>query len=815
MQGRNPREADRRLVFALAAMLAFGAAPSFGRAASADPAAQPAGMALDLQLEVIVNGNPSGFIAAFRKEPDGRLTIEAEQLENCGIHAAREARNGEGRIDIGRLPGVSFLLDEAMQTVTFTAEPKSLATRRISVAAQVNGDGAAPDGGEEKPRLKPTSSPGALLNYTFFGSTGGEGLSSLWDLQGVSASFDARLFGPLGVFGSSQIVALSANDRYSTVRLDTSWSYSDTDRMLTYKAGDLISGALGWTRPVRLGGVQIQRNFDLRPDIITMPLPELSGTAAVPSTVDLYVDDARRSSYDLPAGPFTLSNIPAITGNATARLVVRDALGRETVTETPLYVSADLLSTGFFDYSAELGFARQNYGTSSFSYDERLIGLVTGRYGVTDRLTLEGHLEGGMDYVNGGFGAAVELGSFGLGTAAVAASRFGAEQGYLASVSVEGEFWDVHWRASSQRTFGDYNDAASVTADRAHGIPASRNGPPKALDQLNLSVPLKFDETTLNFSMTHVVSADDERSRIVGVTANRSIGENGNMFVTAYADLDHSDAIGLFAGLTWSFGNDLTVSTGMTRDDEGISVSSSVAKKIERGGAEWDLRASDVEGARTSRAASIARQGASGRVEGYVEQTDRTVQARGQIEGSLVVAGGDVFVTDRIDDAFAIVDAGAPDVDVQFENRPAGRTNARGRLLVPDLRSYEANNLSIDPSNLPINSAINSTREEVMPQRGGGVVVRFDVASDVAAALATLRTEDDVFVETGSVISLEGTDQTFVIGYDGQAYITGQSGHLKLSVQQPTEGTCTAEIDIPKQEGAVATLPEVICKRIQ
>jgi outer membrane usher protein len=809
MQGRNPREADRRLALALAAVLALSVAPPAGRVALATPAMQPAAPALDLQLEVIVNGSPSGFIAAFRHEPDGRLTIDAEQLENCGIDAAQDARGEDGRIDIGKLPGVSFLLDEAMQTVTFTAEPRALANRRISVG------GKASEGEEEKPRLKPTSSPGALINYTLYGSTGGEGVSSLWDFQGFSAAFDVRVFGPLGVLGSSQIVTISPNELYSTVRLDTSWSYSDTDRLLTYRAGDLISGALAWTRPVRLGGLQIQRNFDLRPDIITMPLPELSGSAAVPSTVDLYIDDARRSSYDLPAGPFTLSNIPAITGNATARLIVRDALGRETVTETPLYVSADLLSAGLFDYSAELGFARQNYGVSSFAYDERLIGMATGRYGLSDTMTIEGHLEGGADYVNGGLGTAVALGSLGLGTVAAAASRFGDEQGYLASASVEGELWDVHWRASTQRTFGDYNDAASVTADRSIGIPASRNGPPKALDQLNLSVPLMFDETTLNFSMTHVVSADDERSRILGVTASRTIGERGNVFVTAYADLDHSNAIGMFAGLTWSFDNDLTVSTGMTRDDQGLSMTSSVAKKLERGGAEWDFRASDVEGARTSRAASISRRGATGRIEGYVEQTDRNVQAHGQIEGAVAIAGGDVFVTDRIDDAFAIVDAGAPDVDVQFENRPAGKTNGRGRLLVPDLRAYEANNLSIDPSNLPINSSINSTREEVMPQRGGGVVVRFDVASDVAAALVTLRTQDDVFVETGSVIAIEGTGATFVIGYDGQAYITGQTGRLTLSVQQPAGGTCTAEIEIPKREGEVANLSEVICRRIE
>ena len=54
-----------------------------------------------------------------------------------------------------------------------------------------------------------------------------------------------------------------------------------------------------------------------------------------------------------------------------------------------------------------------------------------------------------------------------------------------------------------------------------------------------------------------------------------------------------------------------------------------------------------------------------------------------------------MFATNRIDDAFAVVDVGAADVDVQFQNRPVGKTNRAGFLIVPDLKSYEPNTVSI------------------------------------------------------------------------------------------------------------------------
>ena len=71
-------------------------------------------------------------------------------------------------------------------------------------------------------------------------------------------------------------------------RLNTTWSYSDPERLITYRAGDFVSGGLPWTRPVFLGGMQVQRNFTLRPDLVTLPVPILSGHCGGPSTLEVY-----------------------------------------------------------------------------------------------------------------------------------------------------------------------------------------------------------------------------------------------------------------------------------------------------------------------------------------------------------------------------------------------------------------------------------------------------------------------------------------------------------------------------------------------
>ncbi|GAA5543929.1 hypothetical protein D8666_23545 [Ochrobactrum soli] len=125
-----------------------------------------------------------------------------------------------------------------------------------------------------------------------------------------------------------------------------------------------------------------------------MPLPELLGSPAVPSTADVYIDNARRAISNVASGPFSITILPVVTGAGTARMVVRDVLGPETVTEAPFYASADLLAKGLADFFAETGFARRYYGTESNDYDGRIVGGGTLRDGLTSNTTIEGHVEG-------------------------------------------------------------------------------------------------------------------------------------------------------------------------------------------------------------------------------------------------------------------------------------------------------------------------------------------------------------------------------------------------------------------------------------
>jgi outer membrane usher protein len=200
-----------------------------------------------------------------------------------------------------------------------------------------------------------------------------------------------------------------------------------------------------------------------------------------------------------------------------------------------------------------------------------------------------------------------------------------------------------------------------------------------------------------------------------------------------------------------------------------------------------------------------------GRFEAGAERVNDNVRAYGQLDGSIVAAGGDVFFGGRIDDAFGVVDAGAPGVDVLLENRPIGQTNRRGRILLPGLRSYGDNTISLDPTNLPLDARIERTKEIVRPSDRAGTIVDFKVATGLQSALIILKDENGAFVDAGSSArSADGQDT--VVGYDGQLYLDKAKPAETIEVTLPSGTFCSAKIANLVTADAGIGKGEAICR---
>ena len=195
-------------------------------------------------------------------------------------------------------------------------------------------------------------------------------------------------------------------------------------------------------------------------------MQQFSASAAVPSTVDVFNNQSRSFSQAITGGPFNINNIPLATGPGTMRVVLRDANGKETVSEYAYYTSTSILAPGLLDYSLETGFARRFFGQLSDDYGGDPIASGSARYGVTPQMTVEGHAEGGAGLVNFGVASDFSLWHYGVVSLAVSGSDWNGAVGGLGFGSFETTLWGARLMARTQRSFSDYQDLASVTAPR-------------------------------------------------------------------------------------------------------------------------------------------------------------------------------------------------------------------------------------------------------------------------------------------------------------------------------------------------------------
>lgn len=780
-----------------------------------------------LQLEVFINNVPANIIGSFVLFEGNRLGATKNELEELGLRIGAR-RFPQDIVMLDDIPSLTYVYEERTQKLRITVDN----ALRQGHAFDLSGGGKT---------IRAQAGWGAVLNYDLLSTTDNLRTLRPYVFSGNSLSLEGRAFSPYGTFEQSGILRAAPNQRTDMIRLDTSFRYSDQERMITYRAGDAITGALGWTRPIRFGGVQAQSNFALRPDLITMPLPTLGGTAAVPSTVDVYVNNLKTFSQDVGAGPFSLSNVPLVTGAGNAQLVLRDSSGHETRTTLPFYASPSLLAPGLSSWSLDAGLPRLSFGSGADTYVRSPIASGALRRGIFDWATVEGHIEGGAGVLNGGLGAVVRTGTVGVASVAVSGSSSAGQKGVQTYASYETRLFGLGITASSQRTFGTYDDLASATArlqdfsllQNVDGIfsslppgysgslpfginPATRAiysnaRPAVALDRFTVSAPLPFDaRSSVSASYVHLLDAAGHLSKIVSGSYSRALPRDASLYANVFHDFGTTRNTGIFVGFTIPLTPSVSASANVSTGQGRTTVSADVGKPLGPQPGSYGWRVRDAEGASPYREASAAYRSSYGTIQVGASQDRDNSRGLLELRGSIATMGGGVFLSNWIDDGFAVVKTGARGLEVQHDNRPAGVTDSRGMLLVPTLRSYQKNKITIDPSNLPVDASIESTREVVAPADRAGVLVNFAVRNDTNSALVAFVRPDSTFVPAGS-IGRTADGGEFVVGYDGQAFIKNLASANRVTIEF-VDGTCSAAFAFTPRPGEQVLISPVECR---
>lgn len=716
----------------------------------------------------------------------GRLYLASEVLREAGIRLPGEP---QGEVALDEIPGLHSDYDSQNQRLLLQVPPAWLPDQQV---------------GERNlyPASDARSSFGALLNYDAYLNDTDEGGSYL------AAWNELRLFDDWGTFSTTgqwrqSFNGAQAQGRQGFLRYDTTFRYTDELRLLTYEAGDLVTGALPWTTSVRVGGLQLSRDFGARPDLVTYPLPAFAGEAAVPTSLDLFINGYKRSSTELQPGPYTLTNVPFINGAGEAVVVTTDALGRQVSTTLPFYVTSSLLTKGLSDFSVAAGSLRRDYAVRDFAYGPG-VASATLRHGVSDYFTLETHAESAESLMLGGLGGNLRLGTFGVLNAALTQSRFEGDTGQQLALGYQYNSRRIGFNYQRVQRHGDYADLSLVDS------PFTRLS--QRSEQATLS--LNLDRYgSLGAGYFDVRAGDGTRTRLINLSWSKPLWRNSSLYLSANREVGDSQwAVQAQLVIPFDLRGTLAFSAERSKDgqdlqrvnySQAVPVGGGVGYNLgyATGGNRDDYRQADLTWRLQSVQLQVGAYGSSGEMTRWADAS-----------GSLVLMDAGLFAANRIDDAFVVVStSGYADVPVRYENQQIGRTDRNGHLLVPYSSGYYRGKYEIDPMDLPADVLAPQVEQRVAVRRGSGYLLEFPLKRVLAASLV-LVDADQQELKLGSRVRHQESGGEAVVGWDGLVYLENLAPHNRLQVDKADGGQCQVAFDLPEGQGPIPLIGPLECR---
>lgn len=681
-------------------------------------ATSPAAALTPYVAQIRVEGGASLETLAWR---DGdNVFVDQATLASLGLTALTNATAPYRLQDIS---GARVRIDEAESAITILCAASCFSPQALRAASDTD--------------VQSLVTPGGFANVDLAWRSG-ESLTGLLDL----GRFDAR-----GLAEASFIAGAHP------LRLDTSWTMDNVGERRRFVLGDAISRSGATGLPIRFGGVSFGTDFSLTPDFVAFPTPSLRGESAVPAVLDLYVDNVLAFRAQAEAGPFSIEDAPIPAGAGVARIVVRDVLGRETTISQPFYASPDLLRPGLSDFAFALGAERRNYGVRGNDYGQAFVsGLL--RRGVTSSLTAEARGEVRAHGAMAGLAATMATTSVGQIDVAAATS---AQDGRA------GNFVSLGWtRVGSTFSAAGVVEAASENFSRLGEAAA-----PRLSARLGASWTFaRVGDLSLAATAQDEWRDSDVQTLALGY-APRLSGPLALAFGLTWARAEESSA--LFAVTLAAPLGDSSISSAVSAQAGDVRARLEAQRAPPRGGG-VGYRASLQAGAQDRVDAGLYARGAFGEGALEMSRVDARTGLRGRYAFGFVWLGGQGFLTSQVQGAFAIVDASAPGIEIRQDGRAVGRTDARGRLIVADLRPYEVNTLRVDLDSYPADARLDRDSVRVRPALRRGIVARF---TPTRGGEAHVLDASGAPLREGAILVRAEDGARFPVAASGRVYLDG------------------------------------------
>lgn len=754
----------------------------------------------ELIVGVTLNEVDKGVFYALHS-PDGDLLFAEEDLRAMGFRPLAgepQAIGGKPYRSLRSLAGVTFAFNSDTVAVRITAPPGLLAMQTIDFLAGT---------GEE---TEYPISRSAFFNYRLNYRTGDD-----FGFSGAGAAMEAGGRRDDLLFLTNAVYSMTQEDA-TFVRLLTRASWEDRGQLRRLSFGDFTAPAADlWASPT-LGGISFSKLYKMNPYQVRYPTFGLAGQATLPAEVRVYLDGVLVRAEKVAPGEFELRNLDSFGGSAGVEVVIKDAFGRETTVTRPFYFTDKVLRHGLHEYSYNLGWIRENYGSESFDYGSAAL-CAFHRYGLTDAATLGLTGEAGGGVVSAGPTLSLVAGSYGTFQFALSAGQMDGEAGYAGLAAYEYQRKRITTRLRIRRFSAEHRTIMEETsADRAGaqfeagiGYGTEKAG----------SFMLAYNSQWMN--------VDADRTRVSADYNISLFGKVGFFATIGFTREGGGNSTSIYTGLSYFPGEKQTVSARYLRQYDKDRVTLDFSRDLTDGeGLAWKAAAEWREDGETL-SPSAEYHDRRGILTGDLTLT-RDDEGRVQnslglsAAGSILATGGAFGLGRPVQDSFALVkvgkDKGLPGVRVYAGSSLRGTTGEDGTIFVPEIGSYVRNRIAIEPKDIPIGYSIDRVTRVVAPAERSGSLLIFPAAPYQAVTGKLSVTENGGRVPMEYVeVRVQTEERSWIspAGRGGEFFLEDVgTDRAKLFVRYRGVNRSCA-IVIPRTEELIVDLGDVSCDTVE
>ena len=556
--------------------------------------------------------------------------------------------------------------------------------------------------------------------------------------------------------------------------------YEPGSSVLSLGDGTADGGWVGSSVP--FAGLHWATDYASDPEFDPHELPRVSGFAAAPSRLDLYVDNLLYLREDVDQGVFEIDNLPLTAVHSDVIAILTDANGRKTQLVLQPAYDEDFLRPKLTTFGVDFGLGHHNLDAPQAYFTGGVLSANLKR-GVTRRFTAIAHAESIECVTFASLG-----GDYRVGTGQIAGFQYGDGRNRHAE--------EIRYEVNSGKL--SFKELLHVNSERTVS-----DLYPEYVDST------AREERELQYQMSRRLS--------FAIRLERSVTTSGSVssFVQGRARY-RTSRFSLDLKPTWDASHHRIGALLSVAPEIGGPFRPSIASEITRTGqyttyAELDkqrtspldptdIKIRDSEGDSQSRALEISEFFPGFAVKAQAQDQFGMSQTSWELSGNVEAVHGRAYAIRELadTDAMAIIRApGFTGAHVFVNGAPAGDLDRRGELLLRDLSSFRRNAVKlVIPAE--VNGGPYQAEYTVVPL--GGATVNLQIAE---VRVGTSEKRGMIFVSSDG--------RRFMTGPHGELYVIGLGAGRQTLTAVGDGSSCTIAVDIPNTRRGLSISPDVGC----